>query len=429
LPDSKGGETMVEFKFPDIGEGITEGKLLKWMVKKGDKLKEGDSLFLVETDKVNAEIPSPISGTLAERLAEEGDTIYVGNVIVKIMEEGAEPQKDNTAAAEEDGGSVVGAIEVSSEIIGGSSEGAVNTEEVTHKVLATPVARKLAKDLGVHINKIQGSGPAGRVMKEDIYNAANHKPAEINVERSPIVEKAPVIKVSGDIERVPLTTLGKTVAKNMALSKRIIPHAAVMDEVDVTELVKFRSEAKTAAESQGAKLTYMPFIIKALTLALKELPIFNSSYDEEKQEIILKKYYNVGVAVDTTEGLLVPVLKDTDKQSVLQLAKELQRLADGARNRSLTLDSLQNGTITITNYGAIGVASGVPVIRYPEAAIIGVGTISKKPVVNDKDEIVIRHMMSVAISFDHRIIDGGSAGRFFNKLRMYLQDPTLLLLS
>jgi pyruvate dehydrogenase E2 component (dihydrolipoamide acetyltransferase) len=430
---------MIEFKFPDIGEGIAQGRLLKWMVKKGDAVKEGHSLFLVETDKVNAEIPSPVSGKVAELMAEEGDVINVGDVVVKLLEEGSEASKGRNAEVEEENAGVVGAIEVSSEIIHSSSEGNTGFFEAGNKVLATPVARKLAKDLGLDISKIMGTGPAGRVMKEDIYKTKEmleHK-REIRLEaaadnivaKSSVLTNISALNISGDTERLSLTTLEKTIARNIATSKKVIPHATAMDEFDVTELVKFRSEAKQAAQNQSVKLTYMPFIIKALTLTLKEFPVFNASFDEEKQEIVLKKYYNVGVAVDTPEGLLVPVVKDTDKQSVLQLGKALQKLADDARNKSITIDKLQNGTITITNYGAIGVSIGVPVIRYPESAILGVGTISKKPVVNELDEIVVRHMMPVSLSFDHRIIDGGSVGRFINRLKRYLQDPMLLLLS
>lgn len=442
---------MLEFKFPDIGEGIAEGKLLKWMVSVGDSIKEGDTLFLVETDKVNAEIPSPATGTIAELMAKEGDIIYVGHVIVKINDgdPSAEAPKavkvEKVNEGEEENAGVVGAIEVSSEVIESSNESRSDAQDEQSKVLATPVARKLAKDLGLDIRIIKGTGPAGRVMKEDIYNAKEQvdvridkvsetvetktMEVEIKAQSAKRAVEVPTLKISGEVERVPLTTLRKTIAKNMVLSKSVIPHAAVMDDFDVTELVKFRSGVKAMANEQGVQLTYMPFIIKAVILALKEFPMFNASFNEEDEEIILKKYYNIGVAVDTQEGLLVPVVKEAEKRGVLNIAREIGEFIVGARERSLPLDKLQDGTFTITNYGAIGASFGVPVIRYPESAILGVGKITKKPVIDDNDEIVIRHMMPISLCIDHRIIDGGDAGRFLNKLKAYLQDPMLLLMS
>lgn len=430
---------MLEFKFPDIGEGITEGKLLKWMIKPGDKVKEGDTLFLVETDKVNAEIPSPGEGIISEVMAKEGDIIYVGNIIVKIdTGEGSDKAEVKPInEKEEENAGVVGAIEVSSEVIESSLESYKNGASAKQKVLATPVARKLARDLGIDINEIKGTGPVGRVMKEDIYKAKEqmeHPKSEMKFETKQEVINRPAIeipelKVSGEVERVPLSTLRKTIAKNMVLSKTIIPHAAVMDEIDVTKLVDFRKSVKEMAEENGVHLTYMPFIIKALTLALKDFPVFNSSYDAEKEEIIIKKYYNIGIAVDTPDGLLVPVIKDADKKGLFDIAREIQSLSEGARNKNIGLEKLQNGSFTITNYGALGSSTGIPVIRYPEAAILGIGKIGKKPVVNEKDEIVIRSIMNISLCIDHRIIDGGDAGRFLNRLRKYLEEPMLLLMS
>lgn len=433
---------MLEFKFPDIGEGITEGKLLKWVVKVGDKVNEGDSLFLVETDKVNAEIPSPASGIITAALANEGDIIYVGNVIVKINTGDETSSKEDNKAdnVEEEEAGVVGELEVSSEVIGSSQEGQISQVDTGRKVLATPVARKLAKDLGIDIGAIKGYGPAGRVMKEDIYAASkdkNEAATDCVAERKSKAQpeaimpavKVPELKFSGEAERVPLTTMRKTISKNMALSKALVPHAAVIDEIDITKLVQFRTENKALAEESGVHLTYMPFIIKALSVSLKEFQVLNSSYDMEKEEFILKKFYNIGIAVDTPEGLMVPVVKDADKKGLFDIAKEVVELSSGARNRTIQLDKLQNGTITITNYGAVGALSGIPIIRYPEVAILGVGGIRKKPVVDKNDEIAVRSIMNLTLCFDHRIVDGGEAGRFISRLREYLEDPMLLLLK
>ncbi|KAB3534877.1 2-oxo acid dehydrogenase subunit E2 [Alkaliphilus pronyensis] len=415
---------MFEFKFADIGEGIHEGKILKWMVKVGDKVKDGDSLFLVETDKVNAEIPSPTKGEIVELIGEEGDTIHVGDVVVKIDDgsEGANTEKEAVGEGEEKSAGVVGELSVSSQIIEASNEN--HTEEVmeqTTKVLATPVARKLAKDLNIDISIVKGTGPAGRVLKEDIYR----RKEELNKKGKGFKEAPANPSIE---ERVPLSMLRKTIAKNMVLSKSVIPHAAAMDEIDVTDLVAFREESKETALNEGIKLTYMPFIMKALTLTLKEYPFFNGSYDDEKQEMILKKYYNIGIATDTSDGLIVPIVKDVDKKGIFQIAKEVVKLSDAARNKALNIEELQNGTITITNYGAVGAASGIPVIKHPEVAILGIGKITKKPVVLN-GEIIIRDIMAITLCIDHRVIDGGDAGRFLSKFKEYLSNPMLLILS
>ena len=258
---------MLEFRFPDIGEGIAEGVILKWFVEPGAEVKEGDSLFLVETDKVNAEIPSPTTGKVVATKGSVGDTIHVGDVVVTIDDfsnSPQEPSQSTTEAVEEENAGVVGALETSSHVLEASRE-ALPAESRSNgrKVLATPVARRLAKELGVDITLVAGTGPAGRVMKEDIRQAA--KPVEAE---EPLA--TPRVSVPHDLEeRIPLTQLGKTVAKTMALSKQEIPHAAVMDEFDVTELVKFRQDAKERSAKEGVKLTYMAFIVKAVAQTLK----------------------------------------------------------------------------------------------------------------------------------------------------------------
>ena len=436
---------MYKFKFPDIGEGITEGKILKWFVSSGDSIKEGDSLFLVETDKVNAEIPSPVDGIVSSTKAAEGEIIYVGNVIVEIqtLEDTVKNtsslnetiDKESKAIDEGETAGVVGELEVSSQIIAISQEEKPTLkEESSIKVLATPVARKLAKDLGIDIHKVKGTGLIGRIMKEDIYLASEEKLTARPIS-TPFTSTAtthtmliPELKFAGEVERVHLSMLRKTIARNMVLSKSVIPHASAMDEIDVSKLVAFRSASKTMASQQGVHLTYMPFIIKAVTLALKDYPIFNASYDDKSEELVLKKYYNIGIAVDTPDGLLVPVIKDSDKKGILPIAKELSILSEKAKDKTLTLDTLQNGTFTVTNYGAIGATSGIPIIKHPEVAVLGVGKITKKPVVIDND-IVIRDILTITLCIDHRVIDGGDAGRFLGRLKSYLDDPMLLVLS
>jgi pyruvate dehydrogenase E2 component (dihydrolipoamide acetyltransferase) len=424
-----------EFKFPDIGEGIHEGKLLKWHMKIGDVVQAGDTIAEVETDKVNAELPSPYTGKVTDLLAEEGGIIYVGQVLIKIDtgEDGKGKDQIVEPVAEENAG-VVGALEASSEVIPASAEGRKQEAAVPEKrkVLATPVARKMAYDLGVDLREVAGTGPGGRVMKADILAASEKSTAEVpegiqSGQKTDATAEA-VTRDVDKVERMPLSMIRKTIAKKMVRSKNIAPHATAMDEVDVTELVKFRDAAKDHfAEDENIHLTFMPFIMKAIVLALKNNPKINSSLEEETEEILLKKYYHLGIAVDTEEGLMVPVIRNVDQKSIVALSQGLNDLGQRARTKKLTMEELKESTFSITNYGSVGSIFGVPVINYPEVAIMGVGKISKKPVVIN-DEIVIRHILPLSMSFDHRVVDGGDAGRFMNDVKKYLSDPYRLLL-
>lgn len=427
-----------EFKFPDIGEGIHEGILLKWHVKVGDRIKAGDPLAEVETDKVNAELPSPYGGKVSELLASVGGTIHVGQVIIKIDDQSAQnlqniQPESKIEVVEEENAGVVGALEASSEVIPSSIEGRKNLvpqTEIRKKVLATPVARKMAYDLGVDIHGIKGTGPGGRIMKEDIRMALEAKKNQLHpIEVEEAAKAVDVIQSrSGSIERVPLSMMRKTIAKKMTQSKYTAPHATAMDEADVTELVNFRNQIKGKfVEDYGVSITFMPFIMKAVYLALKENEKLNSSYDEEQQELLLKRFYHLGIAVDTEEGLMVPVIQDVDRKSIFELGQALEDLSLRARTKKVKLEELKGSTFSITNYGAVGSTFGVPVINYPEVAIIGIGKIEKKPVVRE-DEIVLRYMMPLSLSFDHRIVDGGDAGRFINAVKKYLSDPYKLAL-
>ncbi len=435
---------MFEFKFADIGEGIHEGKLLEWLVKEGDLIENGDSLFLVETDKVNAEIPSPLAGKIAGLKASVGDTIKVGDVVV-VIDDGAgkisevrkkseeELEVEELVGVEEKGAGVVGEITVSNDVIPSFHESqATSASKKKKKVLATPVARKMAKDLGLDITEIEGTGTQGRVMKEDIQNFySSRKPKEAAVSTIvPHHAPTPVeYKFEGPVEESELSSVRRVISDAMTASKQNIPHAVMMDEFDVTDLVTFRREAKESAETKGVKLTYLPFIIKALSIALKEYPIFNSIYDKANEKIIYKKYYNIGIATDTDRGLLVPVVKGVDHLSILDVAQEMNKLIEESRDHTISLDKLQGGTFSITNYGAIGSLFGTPIIKYPEVAILGIGKIVRKPVFADNGEIVARHFMPVSLGIDHRIIDGADAGRFANRLKELLSSPKLLLMS
>lgn len=422
---------MYKFKFADIGEGIHEGKILEYSFKVGDKIKEGDTLVLIETDKVNAEIPVPVDGKIIELGPKEGEIVHVGDVLAVIddgtedTEEKAVPVDENEESESDEAG-VVGKLEVSEEVIASSNEEIVSSSK-SERVLATPVARKLAGDLGVDIRTVKGSGEHGRVLKSDLEKLENQPTKNTSVVQPTKIE-VPTVKENNGDRREKISTLRKSVVKAMTLSKQVIPHTTLIDELDVSKLVEFRNEYKEMAKTEGVKLTYMAFIIKALVKSIKEYPIFNSSFDSVNEEIIYRKDINVGIAVDTPDGLIVPNIKNVDKLSLFEIANEVERLSTLAKDRKIQLNELQNGTITITNFGAFDAISGTPVIKHPEVAILGIGKIMKKPVV-ENNEIVIRDIAPLSLTFDHRIIDGADGGRFMIAYKKYLKDPLLLLMS
>lgn len=448
-----------EFKFPDVGEGIHEGTIVKWLVEKGDEIKEGESIIEVETDKVTTDIPSPRTGKVIEIMGEEGDILHVGNVFVVLdiagdgseagdagNEENKETELDEKEeVVEEETAGVVGEVEVSSTEIPASDEGRSSkketSEKTSKKVLATPVARAMAKDLGVDINTIKGSGPAGRVMKEDIQaakdstgSAAQEKPAANKSSPHTSREAKPLqldqsSQEDGRYERVALSRIRKTIGEKMTESRFTIPHTTVMDEINVTELDKFRKKYKERLKEEGVNLTYLPFIIKASITAIKELREFNSSLDEVNDEIVYKNFYNIGMATDTERGLMVPVIKDADKMSIVEIARAIEDLGTRARENKVDLSELQGGTFTVTNYGSIGGHFGIPIINHPESAILGLGRIVKKPIVDENDEIVVGKVLPISLSYDHRIIDGSSGSRFVNILKELLMDPDMLFLK
>jgi pyruvate dehydrogenase E2 component (dihydrolipoamide acetyltransferase) len=410
-----------EFKFPDIGEGLTEGEIVRWLVKEGDEIKEGQPLVEVETDKALAEIPSPKTGLIRKILAGEKEIVKVGQVIVVFREKGdAATEEVPTKEApplppRPKSVGVVGELEEAPE------EPAAAVKAVLKKpipvgphALATPAVRALAKEFGVDIDRVKGSGAEGRVLEKDVRQAVEtkEKPSEP-------VKPAKVKKYDlyGYIEHVPLRGVRRSIAKAMVRSKYTAPHVTAMDEADVTELWRIKEKEKKAAEKKGIKLTVLPFIIKAVIAGLKEHPYLNATLDDENEEILLKKYFNIGIATDTPEGLMVPVVKNAGEKSILHLAQELIDLTDRARNRKIDLADLKGGTFTITNYGAVGGMYGTPIINHPEVAILGVG------------KIETRRMLFLSLSFDHRVVDGAEAARFLNAIITRLEDPDLILLE
>ncbi|HLR21297.1 MAG TPA: dihydrolipoamide acetyltransferase family protein [Tissierellaceae bacterium] len=440
-----------EFKFPDVGEGIHEGTIVEWLVEKGQEIEEGDSIAEVETDKVTTEIPSPETGKVLELKGDKGDIIHVGDTFVILDIGGARQVEEREVGkedkeqklegkekeVEEETAGVVGKVEASSEMIESSTEGREEKpKEKTRKqkVLATPVARALARDLNIDINTVVGTGPNGRVMKEDIRKV-KEKESEPAVEEK-IAERSevnPLVLEDEEgheelYERIPITRIRKTIAEKMSESKFTIPHTVAMDEINITKLDEFRRRYKDQLKEEGVSLTYLPFIIKASISALKQLPEFNSSLDEVNDELVLKHFYNIGIATDTERGLLVPVIKSADKKSIVELAKDIVEVSTEARDNELDLEDLRGGTFTVTNYGSIGGQFAVPIINYPEAAILGVGRTVEKPIVRD-GEIIIAKMLPLSLSYDHRIIDGSSGARFLNILKELLMDPEMLFLK
>jgi pyruvate dehydrogenase E2 component (dihydrolipoamide acetyltransferase) len=431
---------MYDFKFSDVGEGLHEGVILEWHFKVGDTVKEGQLLCVVETDKVNAELTAPVGGVITKLGKEAGQTIHVGETLV-IIDDGSggevakasEPaqkevqvEKQAAGEGEENEQGVIGEIEVSSAVMASSNEGVsetVETTKTTTRVLATPAARKLARDLNVDINTISGTGPHGRVMKEDILKATPQGNQAVGI-------SVPKVEISkeGAVEIVPISKLRKAIVGAMTRSKQIIPHTTLIVELEVDELVLLRQSLKDQDLYKDVKITYLPFIMKAVVKALQAFPIFNSSFDQANDQVVLKKYYNLGMAVDTPDGLIVPVIKQADHLTVLGLARETKRLAELTRDRKVQLSDLKDATFSITNFGSIGVPFGTPIINHPEVAILGIGNISQKPVVRN-NQVVPGYVMPLSLAVDHRVIDGADAGRFLKLVKQLLEQPALLLID
>jgi len=395
-----------EFKLPDLGEGVAEGEILKWMVKEGDSIKEDQPLVEVMTDKVNVQIPAPRSGRVSRISVKEGDVAKVGQTIVVIAQEGgmqvAQPSK-----------MALPRLAPSVPLSGPSPTAGERSE-----VMATPSTRRLARELGVDLGAVRPSGPGGRVTDDDVRKAASG-PSLV----APVTTQ--MQKPSGQEDLVPLRGVRKIIADRMLKSRETTAQVTHVDEVEMTEVVKLREGMRAKAEAMGVKLTYLPFIIKATIAALREFPYVNSSLDEQAANIVLKKFYNFGIATDTEQGLVVPVVKDADKKDVFTLAAEIERLADLARKGQLSLDNVRGGTFTITNVGAIGGLFATPLINLPEVAILGVHKISKRAVIRD-GRVEVRDMMYLSLSFDHRVFDGAYAARFTSRVIELLQDPKKL---
>ncbi|MCC6044123.1 MAG: 2-oxo acid dehydrogenase subunit E2 [Desulfurococcaceae archaeon] len=394
-----------QVKLPDIGEGLVEGEIVEWLVKEGDYVKMFQPLVRVLTAKATVEIPSPFEGRILRLLAKPGDVVRVGAPIAEI--EAPEVQVATGAP----GASDVERVE--------SRESAREALQVP--VRAPPRVRKLARELGVDLSKVKGTGPGGVITEEDVLRYAEESKKAAEAPRQPAL-------VEGAVERVPLKGIRRIMASKMVEAKSRIPHAYIVEEVDVTELVKLRDVLRQDAESKGVKLTLLPFIVKAVVKALKEYPLLNASLDEERGEIIIKKFYNIGVAVDTPQGLVVPVIKGADGKGLYQIAREIGELAEKAREGKTSLEDVTGGTFSITNIGSVGTVLGMAIINYPEAAILGVHRLVEVPRYVD-GELKPRKIVYLSLSFDHRFIEGAYATRFLLAVKRYLENPAILMAS
>jgi pyruvate dehydrogenase E2 component (dihydrolipoamide acetyltransferase) len=423
------------FKLPDLGEGVHEGEVLAVHVSVGQEVKEGDIILEVETDKAAVEIPSPFTGTVSEVLVKPGDTVKVGDVMM-IFSNGEEAEVVDVQKSEEMPAEAAGTEKVVSLTEAGKRKGPVP---------ASPATRRLARELGVDLHRVTPTGSGGLVSADDVRAfadkgkeiveapaAAEVIPAELPALTIPS-PKLPDFSKWGPVERVPFRSIRRATAKQMVIAWSQIPHVTSQDEVDITKLETFRQKHKAEIEAEGGRLTMTVFALKAVATALKTYPQFNATLDVEAGEIVIKNYYHIGVAVNTENGLIVPVVRDVDRKSIKELAVEIQDIVQKTRSRKISRDDLQGGTFTITNAGAMGGGYFAPIINFPEVAILGMGQGRLQPAVIDKGdgehEIAPRLIMPIVLCIDHRVLDGADAIKFLKMVIEALEDPDELLIT
>jgi pyruvate dehydrogenase E2 component (dihydrolipoamide acetyltransferase) len=436
----------LEFKLPDIGEGVTEGEIVNWLVQDGDAVAENQEMVEVMTDKATVTIGAPKAGKVSERRFKVGDTVPVGEVLIVLDLSGggaapaeapkpAAPPTPAPAPAAPSGGPVASAVgDIRESLPGMTPEPtrgpapASNGDFFTDKPLAAPATRKLARELGVDLRRVEPSGSSGRVTREDVERHAQGAPAPHAAAPAPAAAAAPPVKTNEGDERVPIRGLRKRIFENMARSKHTAAHFNYIEEVDVGRLIELRDRAKPHAEKAGVKLTFLPFLVKAVVAALKLHPRLNSVIDEQAMEHVVRKTYDIGIAMATDAGLMVPVVRHADRRSVLEIGREIDRLAVAARDGKAQREDLGGSTFTVSSLGKLGGFVAPPIINYPEVGIMGVHAIKKKPVVRG-NEIVVGDIMMLSFSFDHRIIDGDVGALFAQEIVSYLENPDRLLVE
>jgi len=443
-----------EFKLPDIGEGIAEGEIVSWKVKPGQAVKEEDEFVEVMTDKATVTITVPFTGVIAELRCKEGDVVPVGSVIAVIdagaaggaaaapaapAPAAAAPAKAAPAPAKAAPAPAAPAAAAPAAkpaaapapvAVAVAAAPANFVQSSPGKVLAAPATRRRARELGIDLASVPATGPRGRITNDDLAATtsapAASKPAAGASRFAPIAIAPP--PAGRTEERVPFRGLRRKIAEAMTRSKYTATHFTYVDDIDVTELAKIRGDAKKAFADQGVNITYLPFIMKAIVQAMREFPAMNSSLDEVTNELVIKNYYNFGIATDTDNGLVVPVVRDVDRKSVGELARDIQELAARTRDGKVTVEDLTGGTFTITNAGNIGGLFATPVINFPEVAILGVHAIKDTPVIRD-GQIVVGKKMYLSVSIDHRLVDGATGARWMNVIKEHLEQPYRLLLA
>lgn len=415
-----------KFKLPELGEGMAEGEVASWLVKEGDQIKEDDSLVEIQNDKSVSELPSPVSGTIKKIVAQEGDTVEIGDVLVEI-DDGSpdtadEPSTTTTAAQESAAPTTTTAAPTT----------AAPTGSANQDYLAMPSVRQYARDQKVDLSQVTPTGKHGQITKADVEHfqgttnapkaadATPNKPAAVSAYQSEEPEKE---------TREKMSMTRKAIAKAMLNSKQTTPHVTSFDQVEVTALMANRKKYKAVAAEKGIKLTFLPYLVKALVSVLKEFPEFNASIDSSTNEIIYKHYYNIGIATNTDHGLYVPNIKNADSKGMFEIAKEITENTQAAYDNKLSAQSMRGGSITISNVGSIGGGWFTPVINQPEVAILGMGKIAKEPYVAEDGSIKVGNMLKLSMSYDHRLIDGALAQRALNKLNELLHDPEMLLME
>jgi pyruvate dehydrogenase E2 component (dihydrolipoamide acetyltransferase) len=437
-----------EFRLPDLGEGLLEAEIVKVLVREGDEVREDAPLLEVETDKAQVEIPSPVSARVEKVHVQPGQTVRVGQVLVTFGDGGAPVAAGHGRPAVEPRGAATGAP--------------ADVRAPGGPIPATPATRRLARELGVDLRAVSGTGPGGRVTDDDVRRAADERrrppapvagaravgaepttaggaeaPAAVEPSAAPIrrplattVEPPPLPRFEqwGPVERRPLSHLRRTIAERMTLSASLVPHVTHFDEADITDLDALIARNLDAARAEGVTLTLTAFLLKAAALALRAHPHLNASLDAAAGELIVKRYYHLGVAVATERGLIVPVIRDVDQKPLIALQRELGELAERVRAGRATLDDLRGGTFTVTNIGALGGTGAIPIINYPEVAILGVARARRVPVVRE-GAIVPRLLLPLTLTFDHRVADGADGARFARELVRRLEHPDTLLLG
>lgn len=383
-----------EFKLPDLGEGIAEVELRAWLVKEGERISEHQPIAEVETDKAIVQIPSPRGGRVAKLVGRAGETVRVGETLL-LIGEGDELPLERPKS--------IGIV------------GELPEAEEERPVLALPAVRKLARQRGINLAGLVGSGPKGSITREDL-------------ERQTPAQPMPAGETTGMVERLPLRGIRRAIAANVMTSQRNTAFVTGMEEADITALWELRAQEQPAMERAGTHLTFLPFFIKAAQHALREHPYLNAAIDDAAGEILLKREYHFGIAVETPDGLMVPVIRNVGEKSISELATELQTLSRRALERTITLEELKGSSFTITNYGHFGGLFSTPIINWPDVAILGFGRIAERPWVH-RGEIAIRRILPISLTFDHRVTDGADASSFLTKLVSYLEDPGLLFID